>query len=131
MMARSVAGICVREGAVFVARRGSSGSCEGLWEFPGGKVETGESDETAIIREFDEEFGIEARPLRLLGETRFSHGGIERTLAAWLIELPSVEGFELREHSESAWIAIDRLDGLQMVESDRKLADIIRGRMSS
>ena len=129
-MARSVAGICVRDGGVFVARRGPSGSCEGLWEFPGGKGEPGESDEAAVIREFEEEFGIEARPLRLLGETRFSHDGVERSLAAWLIELPSAEPIELREHSEAAWVEAARLDGLAMVESDRKLLGIVRAQIA-
>lgn len=125
-MARSIAGVCVRDGAVFVARRSSPGSCEGLWEFPGGKVEPGESDEAAIVREFEEEFGIEARPLRMLGETRFSHDGVERVLAAWLIDLPTVEGIELREHSATAWVLPEELKGLDMVESDRRLVDFVR-----
>jgi 8-oxo-dGTP diphosphatase len=123
---RSVAGICLRDGKAFVAMRGSAGSCAGLWEFPGGKVEPGESDEAALVREFDEEFGIEARPLRLLGETAFDHGGSARALAAWLIELPPYADIELREHERTAWASPEELDCLDLVDSDRKLVGFVR-----
>jgi 8-oxo-dGTP diphosphatase len=125
-MERSVAGICVRDGKVFVAKRGPSGSCGGLWEFPGGKVEPGESDEAALSREFQEEFGVEATPRRLLGETRFAHGGAVRALAAWLIEFPASARRELREHVESAWVTPDEMEGLELVNSDRKLIKFVR-----
>ncbi len=123
---RSVAGICLRGGRAFVAERGPSGSCAGLWEFPGGKVEPGESDEAALVREFDEEFGIEARPVRFLGETSFDHGGSPRALAAWLIELPSAADHELREHARTAWATPEELDCLDLVDSDRKLVAFVR-----
>jgi 8-oxo-dGTP diphosphatase len=123
---RSVAGICLREGRAFVAMRGPKGSCAGLWEFPGGKVEQGESDEAALVREFDEEFGIEAKPLRFLGETAFNHGGAARTLAAWLIELPPYSNPELREHERTAWAGPEELDCLDLVDSDRKLVAFVR-----
>jgi 8-oxo-dGTP diphosphatase len=123
---RSVAGVCLRDGRAFVAERGPSGSCAGLWEFPGGKVEPGESDEAALAREFDEEFGIAAKPLRFLGETAFVHGGSTRALAAWLIELPPFAEPELREHARTAWATPDELDCLDLVDSDRKLVAFVR-----
>lgn len=116
----------MRGGKVFVAKRGPSGSCGGLWEFPGGKVERGESDEEALSREFDEEFGVEARPRRLLGETRFAHNGTDRALAAWLIEFPTSAKLELREHADAAWVALEELAGLDLVDSDRKLIEFVR-----
>jgi 8-oxo-dGTP diphosphatase len=126
-MERSVAGICVRDGKVFVAKRGPTGSCGGLWEFPGGKVEPGESDEAALSREYEEEFGVAARPRRLLGETMFAHDGVVRVLAAWLIELPASSEPELREHAEAAWLSLDELSGLTLVKSDSRLVKFIRG----
>lgn len=125
-MDRSVAGICLTDGRVFVAKRGPAGSCGGLWEFPGGKVESGESDEAALVREFDEEFGLKVRPLRLIGEAAFSHGGADRALAAWLIEFVGPAIPELREHVESAWVEAGKLGDLDLVDSDRKLLKFVR-----
>jgi 8-oxo-dGTP diphosphatase len=120
-MERSVAGILVHRGRAFVARRGPSASFGGYWEFPGGKVEGGESDEAAIAREFDEEFGVAAVARRLLGELSFPHKGRDRTLAAWLIEAPAIDEAELKEHLEVAWAGADELEALDLVDSDRRL----------
>ena len=124
-MQRSVAGILIYQGKVFVAKRGPEGSFQGCWEFPGGKVEEGESDEAAIVREFDEEFGIEVRALRLLGESIFPHRGIDRVLAAWLIDLAPFTRPQLLEHEEIAWAEASELQGLELVDSDRDLLPFV------
>lgn len=124
-MQRSVAGILVHQGKVFVAKRGSSGSFCGYWEFPGGKVEEGEGDEEAIAREFLEEFGIEARAKRLLGESSFPHRGEERVLAAWLIDLEPYKKPQLLEHAAIAWVDAAGLSSMNLVDSDRKLLPLI------
>lgn len=125
MMERSVAGILVHQGKAFVAKRGEGGSFGGRWEFPGGKVEPGESDEEAIEREFDEEFGIKARALSLLGEVVFPHRGVDRILAAWLIEIPPFARPNLIEHEEIGWAGAGELESLELVDSDRDLLPYI------
>ena len=124
-MERSVAGVLIFEGRVFVAKRGPSGSFGGSWEFPGGKVEPGESDEEALVREFDEEFGLEVRATRLLGEIVFPHNGRDRVLAAWLIEAPPFRRPRLIEHEDLAWADRDELGKLRLVDSDRRLLDVV------
>jgi 8-oxo-dGTP diphosphatase len=124
-MQRSVAGILVHRGKVFVAKRGSSGSFQGRWEFPGGKVEEGESDEAAIAREYGEEFGIEARALRCIGESVFLHKGEDRVLAAWLIDMAPFCRPKLLEHDEVAWADPESLVSLDLVDSDRKLLPLV------
>jgi 8-oxo-dGTP diphosphatase len=104
-----------------MAKRGPEGSFHGCWEFPGGKVELGESDEAAIAREYLEEFGIEVRALRLLGESIFPHRGEDRILAAWLIDLAPFTKPRLLEHEEIAWADAGELELLELVDSDRKL----------
>jgi mutator protein MutT len=124
-MERSVAGILIHDGKAFIAKRGPIGSFSGCWEFPGGKVEPGESDEAALAREFDEEFGIVIRARRFLGEARFPHRGKERILAAWLIELEPFHKPKLLEHEEVAWAGAAELESLLLVDSDRKLLEFI------
>jgi 8-oxo-dGTP diphosphatase len=124
-MERSVAGILVYQGKAFVAKRGASGSFCGRWEFPGGKVEAGESDEAAVAREFREEFGIEVHAVRSLGESVFPHRGDPRILAAWLIDLIPFMKPTLLEHDEVAWADADELSSLDFVDSDRKLLPLV------
>ena len=124
-MERSVAGIWIVEGRVFVARRGASGSQEGRWEFPGGKVEGGETDQEAVAREFKEEFEIAASVRELVGTASFTHKGRERELAAWLIEVEKGATPQLLEHTETSWALPEELDGLDFVESDRKLLPFV------
>jgi ADP-ribose pyrophosphatase len=124
-MERSVAGVLIANGKVFVAQRGPSGSFGGRWEFPGGKVEGGESDETAVTREFDEEFGVRAKALRKLGEVVFPHRGVDRILAAWLIELEPFKKPALNEHDAVAWASAEELHKLELVDSDRDLLPYI------
>jgi 8-oxo-dGTP diphosphatase len=130
-MQRSVAGILIHQGKVFIAKRGPEGSFQGRWEFPGGKVEEGESDEAAVAREFSEEFGIEVRALRFLGESTFPHRGEDRVLAAWLIDLAPYTRPELHEHEEVAWAKADELELLELVDSDRKLLPYVLPLMTS
>ncbi len=120
-MERSVAGILIRDGRAFVAKRGSEGSFSGRWEFPGGKVERGESDAEALVREFDEEFGMVVRPIKLLAETVFPHRGSDRTLAAWLIEASPESRPRLIEHEELRWADAGELRSLELVDSDGKI----------
>jgi 8-oxo-dGTP diphosphatase len=124
-MQRSVAGILILKGKVFIAKRGSAGTFQGRWEFPGGKVEEGESDEAAIAREYREEFGIDVRALRALGESVFPHRGEDRVLAAWLIDLAPYTRPKLLEHEEVAWVGADGLAALDLVDSDRKLVQFV------
>ena len=121
---RSLAGIALRDGRVFVARRKPGGDMGLKWEFPGGKAEPGEDDQRTLAREWDEEFGTAARALRPLGASGFEHGGRRYELAAWLIELDG-EPSELREHVEAAWVGRDRLESLDLADSDRSLLPFV------
>lgn len=59
-MKEVAAAIAIRESKILVSRRAPGQSLEGLWEFPGGKVEAGEDVQTCIVRELDEELGVRA-----------------------------------------------------------------------
>lgn len=123
----SVAAIVMREGRVLVARRVFGGPLGGLWEFPGGKLEEGENEASALVREFEEEFGARLAAVRSLGETTFLHNGRNRRLEAWLAELPESEMLQLREHQACDWVDWSTLQSLDLADSDHKLLPIIAG----
>ena len=125
MEKRSIAGISLRDGRILVAKRVAGGPIGLRWEFPGGKVEPGESDEKALCREFMEEFGIEVKPLRLLGTSEFESPSGRRILAAWTVHIGQDAVLDLREHSELAWLPFAMLGRLDLADSDRNLLPII------
>ncbi|MDR0400220.1 MAG: NUDIX domain-containing protein [Treponema sp.] len=130
----SVAGIALRGERCFIARRLPGGPLGGKWEFPGGKGEPGEGPEAALIREFQEEFSLPIRVGEELGESRFFHRGIERTLRAFLISFDSAEDFTgmvLADHEEWKWAALEEIEGLDFVPSDQNIFPLLKAYLES
>ena len=114
---------------LLVARR-ATGPLAGLWEFPGGKVERGEDDLTALVRECREELGVLVVPQSFLGEVPLDgvvSGGAPgaSTLRVWW---GRVAGGELvaHEHSELRWVAGHELEALDWIPADRPLLPAVR-----
>ncbi len=127
--AASIACIAVNGGKVLVAHRNPTGQMGGRWEFPGGKLEAGEHDEDAVVREFREEFGVQVRVGGKIAEALFIHNGNEFSLHAYRVFVPH-DGrkvpYRLTEHTEYRWIDISELDRLPFVDSDMKLYPAVR-----
>ncbi|MBR6078657.1 MAG: NUDIX domain-containing protein [Treponema sp.] len=116
----SIAGIAVHGRKVLIAHRNPVGQMGGRWEFPGGKVEEGETDFQAIVREFGEEFGIKVRPGSMIAKAVFEHNG-ENLLHAYTVRVPHRGIFfkyRLTEHTEYRWADIDEIASLDFVDSD-------------
>jgi 8-oxo-dGTP diphosphatase len=114
---------------VLVAQRGS-GPLAGLWEFPGGKVERGEDDLAALVRECREELGVHVVPEAFLGEVPLDGvvaGGAPgaSTLRLWW---GRVVGGELvaHEHHELRWLPAEELEDLDWIPADRPLLPAVR-----
>lgn len=120
MNKRSVAGIAIREGRLFLGCRLPGGDLGGKWEFPGGKCEPGESDCEALKREYLEEFGISVEVLHPICTSDFEHHGHHYDLAAWRIDFTGMP-LALPEHSQVAWFEPSELAGLDLAESDKTL----------
>ena len=124
-MERSVAGILLKGSKVLIARRSEGESFSHFWEFPGGKVEAGESDEDALRREFKEELDLPIQAIRLIGEVQFPHRGLPRILAAWLVDADGEFAPRMIVHEHLDWVGVADLPGLTLVDSDRKLVDMV------
>ncbi len=111
-----------RDHRVLVATRPRSKSMAGLWEFPGGKLEPGETPEACLIRELEEELGIVTRTACLAPLTFASHGYADFHLLMPLYVCRVWEGEPVpREGQEIRWLRPQALFALPMPEADKPL----------
>ncbi len=115
------------DGRVLLAKRPPGRPLAGLWEFPGGKGEAGETPEAALIRELEEELGIEVSPKCLAPFTFASHGyeafHLLMPLYAcrkWEGEVTALQGQEL------VWVRAKRLGDYAMPPADEPLKAMLR-----
>jgi 8-oxo-dGTP diphosphatase len=111
-----VAAAIVRDGRVLAARRSAPPQLAGGWEFPGGKVEPGESDADALRRECAEELGVEVAVGRLLAEAAIRHG---LTLRVYRATLESGEPVAMQDHDDLRWLGAADVDDVAWLRPDR------------
>ena len=110
------------DGRVLLAKRPKGKSMADLWEFPGGKIEAGETPETAIIRELEEELAIDTKSTCLAPLSFVSHEYDEFHLVMLLYVCRRWWGTpKAIEASELAWVRAPRLRDYDMPEADKPL----------
>jgi 8-oxo-dGTP diphosphatase len=115
------------DGRVLLARRPEGKAMAGLWEFPGGKVEAGETPEAALVRELDEELGIDVAPSCLAPFTFASHAYEDFHLLMPLFVCRVWEGpVRPREGQETAWVRPARLRDYPMPPADEPLVAMLQ-----
>ena len=119
-----VAAIIHRDGAYFATQRGY-GEFEGMWEFPGGKIEPGESREDALKREIQEELGVDIYVKELLCTTEYDYPTFYLTMHCYLCSVASSE-IELREHKSAQWLTAETLDTVEWLPSDKEIIAKLR-----
>ena len=119
-----VAAILHRDGAYFATQRGY-GEFEGMWEFPGGKIEPGESCEVALKREIMEELGVDIAIENLLCTTEYDYPSFHLTMHCYLCSIASGD-IELREHKSALWLTLDRLDDVAWLPADKEVIDKLK-----
>lgn len=107
---------------VLIAQRPEGKSLAGLWEFPGGKLEAGETPEAALIRELREELGVETKEACLAPLTFASHSYTDFHLLMPLYVCRKWQGTpEAREHAALKWVRPQALRDYPMPEADLPL----------
>ncbi|WP_050928932.1 8-oxo-dGTP diphosphatase MutT [Aestuariivita boseongensis] len=115
------------DGRVLLAQRPEGKSMAGLWEFPGGKVEPGETPEAALIRELEEELGINTWSSCLAPLTFASHSYADFHLLMPLFACRKWEGTPAsREGQTLKWVRANDLRNYPMPEADIPLIPILR-----
>jgi 8-oxo-dGTP diphosphatase len=126
---RSVVGAAIlRGGRVLAARRTAPAAAAGRWEFPGGKVEPGETAEAALVREVAEELGCRVEVTGwLAGEVPI---GTSHTLAVALARVVDGEPDPV-EHDLVRWLAAAELDDVNWLETDRPFLAELRDTLTT
>lgn len=118
---RVVGGVARREsdGAVLMARRPPGGRHGGLWEFPGGKVEAGETDEEALARELLEELGAVAEVGALIAM------GQDERIELWCYAVRLLSEPQALDHDALCWVSPDDLRALPSPPADQPTIDAL------
>ena len=116
-MTTVTAGILFKDAKVFIARRKPTGIMPGKWEFPGGKVEDGETPEEGLKRELEEELEIDAVVGDCLGKMSISYDFGTVKLLFYRVHW---DGGDIRskDHDEYGWVPLDELNNYDFVPAD-------------
>ena len=118
-----VAGVVRREGRLLLCRRPADRRCGLLWEFPGGKLEPGESPEAALERELFEELGVRTRTGRVLDALRVCDEGGTRDLLLLFYESELVSGEpQALDCAALDWVPPARLGEYALAPADAQFA---------
>ena len=118
-----VAAIIIKDGKVFATQRGY-GQWQGWWEFPGGKIESGECPQEALVREIREELDAEIEVKELLETVEWDYPDFHLTMHCFICSLLS-ESLHLNEHEAATWLTKETLHSVKWLPADEVLLDRI------
>ena len=116
-----VAAIIRKGDRIFATQRGY-GEWKDWWEFPGGKMEAGETPEVALKREIREELSAEIRVDELFSTVEYDYAAFHLTMHCYLCSLLT-EALHLNEHEAARWLAREELDSVRWLPADLQLIE--------
>lgn len=120
-----VAAVIMKEGKVFATQRGYGEFKDG-WEFPGGKVEAGESPEEALRREIREELEVEVNVGDLIDTIEYDYPTFHLSMKCYACTIAGGSP-HLLEHEAARWLSADQLDSVAWLPADITLIPKIAG----
>lgn len=120
---RVVAAIICKDGKIFATQRGY-GAYKDYWEFPGGKIEAGETPEEALVREIREELAATVRTERFLKTVEYDYPEFHLSMDCFMCSIVSGR-LELLEHESARWLAKDHLTDVNWLPADLIVVDAL------
>ena len=116
---RVVAAIIIENDKVFATQRGY-GEFKDVLEFPGGKIEPGETPEEAIVREIKEELDTEVEVIELLDTVEYDYPNFHLSMGCFICKIKSGD-LVLKEHEAAKWLTKDTLGSVEWLPADMGL----------
>lgn len=125
-----VCAVIVNKGRIFACQRGY-GEWKDWWEFPGGKIEPGESPEEALLREIREELAIDIVIDRPLTTVDYDYPGFHLTMHCYLCHLKDDIQPHLLEHEAARWLGKNELEEVKWLPADVAVMNVLKTLISS
>lgn len=123
------AAIIVDGGRIFATQRGYGAFKDG-WEFPGGKVEAGETSREALAREIREELDTEIRVGELFETVEYDYPDFHLSMDCFICTVRS-GGLVLKEHEAARWLTAETLETVEWLPADRGLIKRLKGALEA
>lgn len=119
-----VAAIIKQKDKIFATQRGY-GEFKGYWEFPGGKIEVGETPQQALVREIQEELDTEIEVQELVDTVEYNYPNFHLVMHCYFCIVVSGD-LVLKEHEAAKWLSKNNLDNMNWLPADKELIEKLR-----
>lgn len=122
----NVVAAVIREGEKIFATAKGYGKYKGKWEFPGGKIEPGETAQEALVREIREELDAEVEVGELIDTIEYDYPEFHLSMQCFLCTLHKGSSIRLNEASEARWLTAETIDSVDWLPADLGLVERIK-----